>query len=51
MSRRFTGIAGQLRVTNAAGNGLVEGHVNGDGLAGLVIFVDSCVPVAGDFLL
>ncbi len=47
----FTGAAGQLRVTNAAGSGLVEGDVNGDGIADLVIFVDTYVPVAGDFVL
>jgi Ca2+-binding RTX toxin-like protein len=47
----FTGVAGQLRGINAAGNGLIEGDVNGDGLADLTIFVDGYVPVVGDFML
>jgi Ca2+-binding RTX toxin-like protein len=47
----FTGVAGQLRVTNAAGNGLIEADVNGDGVADLTIFVDGYVPMVGDFVL
>ena len=47
----FSGVAGQLRSTMAGPNAVVEGDVNGDGIADLVIQVDNHIVVAGDFVL
>jgi Ca2+-binding RTX toxin-like protein len=54
-SGAFTNSAGQLRAVNSAGNDwLVEGDVNGDGVADIAILVtvaDAHVLGAGDFVL
>ncbi len=50
-----SGVAGQLRAVNNAGIWTVEGDVNGDGVADLVILVtlpDAITPLTGaDFML
>ena len=51
-SAAFSGIAGQLRVVAEAGAWLVEGDIDGDGVADLVIAVDSAMLLTvGDFVL
>ncbi len=53
-SAAFSGIAGELRATFYAGNGLwtVSGDVNGDGVADIEFFVTSDHPITGgDFTL
>jgi cytidylate kinase len=50
-SGAFTNVAGQLRVEMQGANALVQGDVNGDGVADLVIFVENWTPVVGDFVL
>lgn len=49
----FTGVAGQLRFDSTlAGNSIVSGDIDGDGVADFEIFVaDNAVLTAGDFLL
>lgn len=48
----FTGVAGQLRFAQVAGNTFVEGDTNGDGSADLVIKLTGTIGlVAGDVLL
>jgi hypothetical protein len=47
----FTGAAGQLRHGMVGPNAIVQGDVNGDGVADLQFQVDAHVPVVGDFIL
>ncbi len=46
-----SGAAGRLQVTANGGGWLVQGDVNGDGLADFAIQVNGTQPVAGDFIL
>jgi VCBS repeat-containing protein len=48
----FSNVAGQLRSFQSGAQWIVEGDVDGDGIADLVIAVDSASPlIAGDFIL
>ena len=48
----FSNISGQLRAAQSGGQWIVEGDVNGDGTADLVIAVTSAAPLtASDFIL
>jgi Ca2+-binding RTX toxin-like protein len=51
-SGAFTGAAGQLQATSAAGGWQVAGDTNGDGVADFILMVTTTDPLAaGDFLL
>jgi Ca2+-binding RTX toxin-like protein len=48
----FSSVAGQLRVYTSGSNTMIEGDVNGDGIADFQIQVDGVVPLVGsDFIL
>lgn len=47
----FTNVAGQLRVTASGADWLVEGDVNGDGIADLSILVQGTQPLESQFAL
>ena len=50
-SGAFTGAAGQLRIASVADDILLQGDVNGDGVADLAIRVDAASLAASDVLL
>jgi predicted extracellular nuclease len=47
----FTGVAGQLRYAMQGADALVQGDVNGDGVADLVILIENWTPLSADFVL